>query len=777
MLVLRKSRHSGYLAAPHAWKRPGRISFATGLPESARKRARWPTRHPVPDARKSFCRAVFRSAGVASERLFRLPGAGGKERCGETRKLSHSFGRLLDEPDWMAAPPIGDILQREPTPGQPPSERTEVKLLYDDNFLYVGVMCFDQPDSVIGTRMARDSNLSDDDHIELLVDPYRDRRNAFYFSTNPLGALVDGLIIENGTLNRDWDAIWMVRTRSTEEGWSAEFAIPFKSLSFNASKGVWGFNFSRTIKRKIEEDRWASPRLDTQFLQVSEAGEITGLSEVTQGRGLDLRPFAAGRWLRQAQAANNVLTGKPGLDAFYNLTPNLKWTTTVNTDFGETEVDSRQINLTRFPTFFPEKRSFFLENAGVFDFGNNPRNVGSDTLRLLPFFSRRIGLVGNEEVPILFGTKLTGKVGRTDIGVLDVRTRDTYSLDAKNFIVARMKQNVFRQSYIGGIYIQGNPAQPIHSDTFGGDLRLGTSSFLGRNRNFALTVFALNDHNQGVSGDTLAYGLSAEYPNDLVNASVHWRDVQRNFQPALGFVSSNNVRFVETRFEFDPRPKGFLGLRQMFHEFFFTHYTRLDTGESESWQFRIAPINWRFNSGDEIEFGYLPQFEHLFEPRTFSGGVVLPVGDYRYTRWRARVMAASKRRLSGQVRYWFGSYYSGRAQQIDTNLNYRLPPSLQISFVTTQTFAKLPQGNFVTRVFTANVDYSLTPFITFYNLIQFDNDSRNLGWQSRIRWIFKPGNDFFLSFNQGWIQEPDGGLRYDLSDTKLAAKVQYTFRF
>lgn len=685
---------------------------------------------------------------------------------------------LLDEPDWAAVAVLGEILQREPRPGESATERTEVKLLRDEQFLYIGVMCFDsEPDRVIGTRMARDADLADDDRIQILIDPYRDRRNAFYFSTNPLGALVDGLIIENGTLNRDWDAIWMVRARHTDQGWAAEFAIPFNSLSFRAGQQVWGFNLSRTIKRKIEEDRWASPRLDAEFLQVSEAGEITGLSEITQGRGLDLRPFAAGRWLREAQPGNNVVTGRPGLDLFYNLTPNLKWTTTVNTDFGETEVDARQINLTRFPLFFPEKRSFFLENAGVFNFSNTFAAVGGEGLRLLPFFSRRIGLVGNQEVPIQVGTKLTGKVGRTDIGILELRTREAGLIEAKNFFVGRVKQNLLQQSYVGAMYIQGNPAQPITSRTFGADVRLATSRFLGHNRNFSLNAFALKSSNEGVNGSDAAYGVSAEYPNDLVAIALRWRDIQRNFRPALGFVSRSNVRFIETRFEYNPRPKHFLNVRQMSHEFFLTHYTRLDTGQVESWRLQTAPINWQFNSGDRVEFNYAPQFERLFAPFEIATGVFLPPGDYRFTRWRAEAFSASKRPVEVRASWWFGSYWSGRAQELDLTLNYKVAPRLQGSFVLQQTFARLPQGNFVARVFTARVNYSLTPFITFSNLVQYDNDSRNLGWQSRFRWILKPGNDLFLVFNQGWQQKPGGGFHYDTADTKLAAKIQYTFRF
>src|SRR5437867_6515219 len=240
---------------------------------------------------------------------------------------------VLDEPDWKAATPIGEVRQREPHPGENASESTEVKLLYDSQNLYIGVMCFDSdPKHIIGTQMSRDADLSADDRVEILIDSFHDRRNAFYFATNPLGALVDALIIENGEINKEWDAIWLVRTRRTEQGWSAEFAIPFKSLAFHRGHQSWGFNISRTIKRKLEEDRWASPRLDLAFVQVSEAGEIAGLDNIQQGKGLDVRPYFSSKALRDGNAASES-SSKPGADIFYNITPSLKSTTTINTDF------------------------------------------------------------------------------------------------------------------------------------------------------------------------------------------------------------------------------------------------------------------------------------------------------------------------------------------------------------------------------------------------------------------------------------------------------------
>ena len=689
---------------------------------------------------------------------------------------------LLDEPAWGSSPKIGDLIQREPSPGTAPTEKTEVTLLYDANQLYIGVLCYDsQPESVIGTQMARDGDLANDDRLEILLDTYRDRRNAFYFATNPAGALVDGLIVENRDLNRDWDTIWVVRTRRTEEGWSAEFAIPFKSLGFPAGQTTWGFNLARNIQRKLEKNRWSGARLAVTLNQISEAGEIAGLEDASQGLGLDVRPFLAGRWLHRSASGDDTVTGKPGLDAFYNFTSSLKLSLTVNTDFGETEADARQINLTRFALFFPEKRSFFLENAGIFDFANTGRqsfaNRGSE---IMPFFSRRIGLLSGEEVPIDAGLKLTGKIGRTDIGVLDVRTRDSLAAPGKNFFVGRVKQNLLQQSYVGAIFTDGNPAASASSRTYGADLHLGTSRVFGRQQTLVFDAFGVRSQNEGVSNRDGSYGLSAEYPNDLVRFEFFWREIQENFEPALGFAPRTNVRQERIGGAYRPRPKDFLGVRQMTHQVSLTRFTRLDHGQTESWNLYVVPVNWQFNSGDRIQLNLNYEFERLFDffPISRAAGVMLPPGgEYRFLRYGAQLVSAPKRRLEAQLRWQFGEFWSGRASEIQTTVQYKLPPRLVVSFTTNQTFARLAEGSFVARVMTWQVNFSASPFLSFSNLIQFDNATRNLGWQSRTRWILKPGNDLFIVFSQGWLQDTQGGFRYSAQESKLSTKFQYTFRF
>jgi hypothetical protein len=691
---------------------------------------------------------------------------------------------VLDEPIWRAAPTIGPLTQRQPEEGRPPTERTDVTLLYDRNQLYVGVVAYDsEPRRVIGTQMARDASLAADDRVEILLDTFRDQRSAFYFATNPSGALVDGLVA-SGQLNADWDAIWDVRTQRTDQGWTAEFAIPFKSLGFPADRTVWGFNVARTVYRKLEEERWSGARLSTQLYQVSEAGEITNLTGLTQGIGLDVRPFVAGRWLRAAGEGDG--SGEPGLDVFYNITPSLKLTATFNTDFGETEVDARQINLSRFSVLFPEKRSFFLQGAGVFNFastGPEPAGgippTGAD---VYPFFSRQIGLLRGQEVPIDAGVKLTGTVGRTDVGVLSVRTGDVpLVVSEKNFFVGRVKRNLLQQSYVGAIFTAGNPADGLSGQTVGADMRLATSRFLGRPNNFVVNSYVAKSVNDEVSGRDWSYGFSASYPNDRFNAQVAYREIPENFKPALGFVQRGNVRLFRVAGSYNPRPKNFLNVQQMFHDVYYTRFTRLDNGEVESWDLYVTLLDWHLKSGDNLHgmFDFNPTYERLFEPFEISPGVFLLPGEYRFTRFRSNLLStATKRRLSGSINLTYGGYWSGKAEQVTTSLTYKIPPRFTVTVSTNQTFARLPEGDFIARIFTGNASYAATPRLSLSNLVQYDNRSRNMGWQSRVRWTLQPGSDLFFAFNQGWIQEEDGGSRhFRPQDSKVSTKFQYSFRF
>lgn len=743
----------------------------------------------------ALCGLLFTASTAASQNLTASPA-----RTAEVTTISTpiTVDGFLNEPVWISSPKIGDLIQQQPDAGRSPTEPTDVTLLRDDDNLYIGVYAYDsEPQGVVATQMARDTGMQSDDQIEILLDTFRDQRTAFYFATNAAGAFVDGLVFADGELNREWDAIWHVRTTRTNQGWIAEFAIPFKSLSFPATSSVWGFNVARRISRKLEDDRWSGARFETRFFQVSEAGEITNLQGLTQGIGLDVRPFLAGRWLHFGRTGDDDFSRKPGLDVFYNFTPNLKLTATFNTDFGETEVDARQINLTRFSLLFPEKRSFFLEGAGVFSFAsvdpNPPGGIPGAGADLFPFFSRQIGLLGGQEVPLQAGVKLMGTIGRTEVGVLDVRTGElregaTPLADNENFFVGRIKRNLFQQSYVGAIFTNGHPARGRTGQTYGADVRLATSRFLGRSRNLVVTAYGvksdvkddMTSDNGPRSGKNWSYGFSAHYPNDKIVAQVALREIQENFNPALGFVQRRNTRLLRIGASYNPRPR-FFNIQQAYHDVFYTQFTRLDNNQVESWDLYIALFDWHLRSGDSVHslVDVNPTYERLFEPFAIAPGVVLAPGDYRFVRYRTNVMSANRRRISGGMTFGWGEYWSGMAEQVTASFSYRLPPQFTISLSTNQTFARLPEGQFIARIFTSNVNYALSPFLSFSNLIQYDNRSRNLGWQSRVRWTLEPGNDLFFAFNQGWVQEEDQNrsLRFRTQDTKLSAKFQYSYRF
>lgn len=394
----------------------------------------------------------------------------------------------MDEAAWSEAVPIGRLLQQEPIPESEPTEETDVFVLYDRDNIYFGIVCHDKdPGAIVATQMGRDARLDVDDHIVIAIDPFLDYRNGFFFQVNPRGSRGDGQVSNNAERRTlQWDGIWQASARITEDGWVAELAIPFKTLRFKPGETTWGLNVQRVIKRLDEVDRWASPRREVWLTNFAEAGKLNGLENVEQGRGLDIRPYAS------AGEVNGDGRWAVGGDVFKNVTPSLNASLTINTDFAETEVDARQVNLTRFPLFFPEKRAFFLEGAGVFEVAGLRPSPRSD---LIPFFTRRIGLLAGEEVPILVGAKLVGREKGFNIGFLDVQTREADvpflgTVSGQNLLAARVSRNLFRQSWVGGILTHGNPSGTGSNTLFGVDTRFATSSFSG-DKNLSLDLYAM----------------------------------------------------------------------------------------------------------------------------------------------------------------------------------------------------------------------------------------------------------------------------------------------
>jgi hypothetical protein len=313
----------------------------------------------------------------------------------------------------------------------------------------------------------------------------------------------------------------------------------------------------------------------------------------------------------------------------------------------------------------------------------------------------------------------------------------------------------------------------------GADLRLATSRLFGATRNLVLNAYGVRSINEDSRGNDWSYGMSAHYPNDKYNAQVILREIQGNFRPPVGFVQRDNVRLFRAAFSFNPRPRNFLNMQQLFHDFYYTQFTNLTNGQIESADFYMTVLDWHMNTGDSWH-GILDVnrvYEHLFEPFVISPGVILPVGEYRFTRFRSNLFStAGRRMLSGGLTVAWGDYWSGNAEQVNANMTFRVAPKFTFTLSTNQTWAELPEGNFTARIFTSNINYTSSPRLAFSNLLQYDNRSRNLGWQGRVRWTLRPGDDIFFVVNQGWIREPGEELRFRPGDRKLSAKVQYAFR-
>jgi hypothetical protein len=671
---------------------------------------------------------------------------------------------VLDEEAWRHATAIGPLMQADPDEGASAAEQTEVRVLFTESTLYFGILCRDRtPKAIVATQLTRDGDLESDDSVLIAIDPFLDHRNGFFFQVNPAGARVDGQIANNSEdTNRDWDGIWEAAARITADGWVAEIAIPFKTLRFKPGQTTWGLNVERRIKRRNETDRWAGARRDVWTANLSEAGRLEGLEGIHQGRGLDIRPYVSGG----EQNSDGKFTG--GVDVFKNLTPNMNASVTVNTDFAETEVDARQINLTRFPLFFPEKRAFFLEGAGVFDV------AATNEESVLPFFSRRIGLLGGQEVPILAGAKIVGRQSDYNIGLLDVQTRelDGYPAAAQNLLAARVSRNVFRQSWVGAIITNGNPTGAGGNTLVGADARFATSTFHG-DKNLSSSWFLLRTDDQASGTTDYAYGGNIDYPNDLWNTSFGYRVIGENFRPALGFVPRTGIRRISPGIAFKPRP-GRWGIRQ-FHFEIEPVWVGDMHNVVQSWDVFTAPFNVEMESGEHFEFNYIPAYERLPEPFEIADGVVIPAGSYRMTQWGVQAETADKRPWVVRLEYSWGTFYDGTRRELQFGLTLKPSTHVAAAIEIDRNDVALREGTFQTQVVTVRGDYNFSPDVSWANLVQYDNESRVLGVQSRFRWILRPGNDIFVVFNRGWYRREWDG-RYLPRFDKGSLKLQYTFR-
>jgi hypothetical protein len=681
----------------------------------------------------------------------------------------------LDETLWKDAPAAGPLWQYDPLPGIEMTERTEFRIVYDDQNLYIGVWCFDsEPDKINARVMQRDnSSIYSDDYLYMAIDTFHDQRNGYIFVVNPNGARYDQIVSNNIFLNSNWDGVWRAAGSIDKQGWKAEIAIPFKSLSFNPETDVWGFNISRSIARKVERGRWTGAKPHLHTFHVSQAGDILGLTGLKQGLGIELAPYALARMSR-TEGTN--ITGDFGTDARYRITPNLSATLSYNTDFAETEVDQRQLNFTRFPLFFPERRAFFLEDSGVFEYGGLPATGRSSGLGrpVIPFFTRRIGRDNNgDTVPLLIAGKMAGRVGKYNMGITDAVLEDHNGLGMQNVFAGRVARDIWEQSSVGIISTMGDPNSENDNFLIGPDFRYRTSNFLN-GKTFEANVFALSSRTDGTTSDSgFAYGTSLAYPNDLFRANAQFIEVSDAFDPALGFVQRKDVRGYYTFASWNPRPSSPPWLRQYHVAYTTEHYTDraniLETAEH-----RITPLWLEFNSGDELFLSFTREFDGPDEDFTILEDLTIPAGEYWWNQYRLGIDFASRRKVSGELNASYGDFYLGDRWRMGAEATYYPWKPLGLSLDYAYNHVSFPEGVADAHIGAGRALINFTTNLVWAHLVQYDSLSDSVGYNSRLIWEYRPGSKLFAVFNQNYLAE---NLTLTLRQTEITLKVGAIFRF
>ena len=683
-----------------------------------------------------------------------------------------SLDGTLDDPLWQQARPVTDFRQREPYEGQAPTEKSEVRVLYTRHEVYFGIFCRDSdPKGIVATELRRDLPQDLDDYFEILIDSTHDRRNAYVFQINPLGTQSDGLITEERRAERQdydpgWDGVWTSAAQITDGGWTATVGIPFSTLNFTQSQNVvWGMNFKRFIRRKNEEDLWSAYRRVFGIDKVSEAGELRGITEIGSGRLFIVKPYGllgADR-LSTGSGTNFLHTG--GVDIKYGLRSSLVANLTLNTDFGDTDVDQQQFNLTPYKIFFPEKRQFFLENAGVFDFSTGFQD--------LLFFSRQIGIDPNtgQVVPVNAGGKLTGTLGNYQIGVMDVQTRSDGPNPAVNYAVVRAKRSLFGDSYVGimGIDKESGSALDPFNRTGGVDTRL---VFF---KNLILHGYGTLTRSPGLSSGDSNVGADISYQTNRLEFEARRNKIGPNYNPEVGFVDRTDANQSEVGLLLKHRPKVW-NIRELQYEGFIFHSP--DTRgvlQTQEWQ---TTFRAEFNNGAYTDDDIVDVFTQLITaPFNIYKKVVIPAGLYHFSRHQLTYGSGLDRRFTYNFFERFGTYYGGRLNEANVRFNYRANARFSVSGAQRWDRFRLPQGNFSIALASLQTNYSFSRFLTLSNLVQMDTaNTQAVSANFRLRYNYRPDSDFYVIYNVGTrFASLAAANPQELREKRFAVKVTYSF--
>ena len=675
---------------------------------------------------------------------------------------------------WSTAAVVEDFHQVQPIEFSEPSERTIVYVLYGEKALYIGGrMIYSDPGKIVANSMIQGGSLRYDDKFRLYLNPFNDGRNGYIFQTNPNGMRAEAIFENVRGMNWDWTGIWYAGAQRTEEGWFGEIAVPYETISFDPGSDSWGISFLRAIESNTEDVAWTSFNRRTD---PSNFGTAVGMKGMKQGLGLDVIPGVNVTNRRVYDPESDETELEPSLDVFYKFTPNLTGALTFNTDFSATDVDNRQVQLTRFNLFFPEQRKFFLQEADIFEFGGLERNGK-------PFFSRRIGIgPGGQSLDLNAGGKLTGRIGRWNVGALAVKqsgNADTVPeggrlVNDRDLFVGRVSANILEQSMIGAIATYGNPTADEENKLVGADFNyLNNRSF--ENVTIEGRLWYQKSDTEGLEGEDSAWGAKIVSPNsEGFKGRLQYEEIGENFFPALGFVNRAGIKQSEAllghTYRFD---RGFW-LRSIENDIETKRVTDTD-GNTETEELEIKLAKVENQTGDQGNLLFTDNREVLTEPFRIAEGVTIPVGDYSFQRYGVDFQTGGQRPLIVTLHLENGGFFSGDRKTVNVKLDWRPSPHFATVFEYEYNDIDLPEGKFDTQLIRLRTDIAFTPEWAWITTLQYDNQSELLGVNSRLQWIPRAGSEFYVIYNGGWLEQDDSS--FEQIGQSATMKVGHTFRF
>ncbi len=673
---------------------------------------------------------------------------------------------------------ITNFHQTTPVDHGAPSQRTDVFVTYSENYFYVGARMYDDnPAEISARQMIQGQNIGFDDRIGVFLDSFNNSRTGFWFQTNPNGVRNEGVWESASSFNSDWSGIWQVEARIDEQGWTAEFAIPFTTLNFDPSTEEWGFNLVRAKASINETMAWSSFNRSTN---PSTAGQVSGIRDIRQGVGLDIVPSVTVATRDDQVGTTSESRFDPTLDVFYKFTPNLTGALTINTDFSATEVDDEQVNLTRFSISFPERRNFFLQDSEIFSFGSKPRFGNGGPSDADPFYSRRIGLDPRtgQPVDIEVGGKLAGRVGDYSLGVLAVQQGDTTDLEGQDVFIGRLTRNILSESRIGAIFTEGDPNSETDNAVAGADFMYRNTRFSDSHTLTGNVSYQQTD-TEGMDGDDKSYeaGINLSTQNTGFSYQADYRYVGEDYNPALGFARRRGIErgniFVNGRYFLQNHPL----IRNLTSAASFNRTETLDTKQLQSQAFNWRAINIQTHRGDQLSLRMGHSTEGLERDFQIRPGIIIPTGEYTFTDYTLNLNSTNRRRFAPDFSYTWGEFYDGTQEQYRFSFNWRPDEHFLLDLSYRLQSIELPGGEFDVRQISLNANYAFTSKWSWVNKLQYVNTTGNMGLNSRLRWAPRAGEDLYLVVNYNMDSTAGAFEELNTKDSEIVLKYTRNFRF